>query len=197
MEALGNFFHVGGRKAKGQRQRQVRSQVSVSVQMEVQPCVPSLVEPDAGHYLVTRFEGWRQPCLEGAFPQNSASERVERADVSLVEIGYALAAPAALLVSEFGVRGGTFQPGTDAVAQLGGGGLSERDGSNAVQRGRAGRHQVHHPLHEAGCLSGTRAGLHEQRGVQFLADHSTRLGVDRSKVDRHRASLQASPARSR
>ena len=74
VETLRDLFQVGGRQAECQHQRQVRSQVGLAVQVEIQPCVPSLVEPDARHDLVAGVESRRESGLQRTFAENPAGK---------------------------------------------------------------------------------------------------------------------------
>ena len=178
VERSGYGSQVCQGQAQGQGQRQVGRQVGLAVEMAVQPSAPLVFEFDAGQDLVADLEGRRQAGLKGSFAQQAAGESVESTNVRLVQVRDTLVAAGAFHLVTLVVVGRFLQLGANAIAQLGGGGFGEGDGSDAVQGGGSGGNQVGHSLDEAGGFSSAGAGLDKKRRAQVFSDGFPDIGID-------------------
>ena len=131
------------------------------VEQFVEEILPALVEGELALQLVEHVEAGRQPGLDGELEQDAPGEGVQRADRGVVEaLQRGLAQrPVARLV----------ELGTEAVTQLGGGLLRERDGGDDVDR-HALVDEREDAGDEGGGLAGAGAGLDEQRRRGVGAD---------------------------
>ena len=127
------------------------------VEQLVEQVLPALVERELALQLVEHGEARRQAGLDGELEQDAAGERVQRADRGVVE-----AVEGGL--TRVGSPGGSASTLAQAVAQLGGGLLGERDGGDGVDRHALVDEREDAP-DERGGLAGAGAGLDEQRRV--------------------------------
>ena len=143
------------------------------VEQLVEEVLPAFVEGQLALQLVEDVEPRGQPGLDGELEQDAPGEGVQRADRRLVERLEGAGAPSR--------RRRRAELGADAVAQLGGRLLGERDRGDGVDRdalvdeGEDARHQRR-------GLAGTGAGLDEQGGVGPRADAITGVLVGRRPV---------------
>ncbi|MEZ5262744.1 MAG: hypothetical protein R2755_13455 [Acidimicrobiales bacterium] len=136
--------------------------------------LPAVLGGQLRGHLVGHRHPRRETGVDGELAEQPAGEAVQGGDGGAVGVGQGLAAPV-----ELEQVGGGGEPalevGADAAAQLGGGGLGERDGGDVGQGHATFEHQVGDPLHELGGLAGARTGLDEERAVE--ADRADQLAV--------------------
>ena len=120
------------------------------VEQHLEEVGEALVERRRALHFVEHTELRRQLGLHRELTEQTARERVQRADGGLVEIGQRGGRGV--------VRGRCFQRAADLVAQLGGGLLGERDCGDAGDR-HAGSHEIDDPSDERAGFAGTGAGL--------------------------------------
>ena len=87
MERPGDCSQMRQRQPQSQGQSQLRSQIGLAVEMPIEPSTPLFVEFDAGDDFVAGLEGWRQTRLKGALAEQAAGERMESADIRLIQVG--------------------------------------------------------------------------------------------------------------
>ena len=139
----------------------------------VDELAPALLEPDTGADVVEDLEDGRQPRLERVLGEESLREPVqggERGVVDLVERS-TTARAVGLVVDPVDSAGrGGLQAGPDAVAQLSGRGLGERDRGELAELDGTRRDQCHDAVDEGRRLPGARTGLDEDAAVVVIAD---------------------------
>ena len=150
--------------------------------MPIEPSTPLFFEFDAGNDFVAGLKGWRQTRFKGALAQEAAGERMESADIRLIQIGDALATTAALDFGTCIVDRCLLKVRPDSVSQFGGGSFREGDRGDAVQGRRSGGDQVGDPLNQAGRFTSAGAGLHEKRRTQIISDGLSGIVIDRNEA---------------
>ena len=162
-----------------QRQRREQDRLELRVGDErVEELPPALLEANRRLDVVDHLEpGW-EPGLEGVLGENPLGEAVQRRERGVVDVVQGRPAPFPLVGREHRVGGALLEAGANAVAQLAGGGLGERDRRELADLDTAARDQRHDSRHERGGLARARAGLDEEGGVVEVADRVARGGVD-------------------
>ena len=165
LEPLGDGPQLRVRDAELQPQRQGPLELGPFDELGVEG-PEALVEVELGGDLVLHGDRRREPSLEGERGEHPLGEGVQRAQGGLVEVveGGGEARRGALLAD-----GPLLERHPDAVAQLVGGLLRERDGGDRLDRRTRGD-QGHHPVDELGGLAGPGPGGHEQGRVEVVRD---------------------------
>ena len=134
----------------------------------VEQCAPAFLEGELALELVEHPESGRQTGLHGIVVQDPAGEGVQRADRGVVE-GVEREVHPLGVDRVVGIGLCRDQLGPQAMAQLGGRLLGERDGGDRADLDTA-RHERHDPTDQAAGLARTRPRLDEQIGAEIGGD---------------------------
>ncbi len=162
-----------------QRERREQDRLEVRVGDErVEELPPALLEANGRLDVVDHLEPGREPGLEGVLGENALGETVQRRERGVIDVVQRRPAPFPLVGRERRVGGALLEAGANAVAQLAGGGLRERDRRELADLDAAARDQRDDSRDESRGLARARAGLDEEGGVVEVADRVARGGVD-------------------
>ena len=152
----------------------------------VEQRAPAFLEGELALELVEHPESGRQTGLHGIVVQDPAGEGVQRADRGVVE-GVEREVHPLGVDRVVGIGLCRDQLGAQAMAQLGGGLLGERDGGDRADLDTA-RHERHDPADQAAGLARTGPRLDEQVGVEIGGDRQPVGAIGQRVVLAHDAS---------
>ncbi len=178
MQQPGHVSQTIGRQAECVQREEVTGGSRVGEQL-VSEAHPSFDEPDPRLHVVVDLEDRSQPRVERVFREDALCEPVQRRDRGAIDVRARGQAPRSLVVGQSGVACGAFELGANAIAQLGRGGLGERDRHQTRDvADRAGGDEAHDPIDEHTRLAGAGTGFDEQVAVEIGAHALAHVVVD-------------------